>query len=486
MAENPPESVKITDLTEVRKTKKPGKIDRIDLNARIEEINKEFCVIQRGSQVLIMRHWVSETGQSRTVFFKRQDFLLLMENRRISVENDDGEKTMKPLGPLWLASAHRAQYEEVYFEPEGPESSLRYNLWQGFAFIPNASSGTFDTFLEHVRENICQNDKELFIWVISWLADLFQNPAKKPGTALILRGEMRTGKGQFITHIGRLLGVHYMTVTNARQVTGNFNGHMADKVLVFADETFWSDSKQGAGVLRALITEMHLAVEMKGRDTVMMDNYTRLVAAANDDWAVPVGFKDEGRMAVLDVGSKRHKDFAYFSKMEAELQANNNGGYKALLHYLRHYQYDPQLPRTIPMTKALLDQKKHSMPHWVKWWFGALSSRHIVRPDRDMDNWPAPLITTTAFYESYTRWCVRMNIKDVLDSTWLVRKLGGWISLRKERIRGEDTYYHVEAIDEARARFDKQIGHKIEWDDCFKVVPGPLEADAPAYDPLDF
>jgi hypothetical protein len=155
MTETPPEEPqddKVTDIKEARKKKKPGKIDRVDLNAKIAEINQEFSVIQRGSQVLVMRHWINEIGESHTAFFKRPDFLLIMENRRISVENDDGEKVLKPLGPLWLASPLRAQYEEVYFEPEGKQSTTRYNLWQGFAFEDNETAGKFDIFIEHITE----------------------------------------------------------------------------------------------------------------------------------------------------------------------------------------------------------------------------------------------------------------------------------------------------------------------------------------------
>ena len=41
---------------------------------------------------------------------------------------------------------------------------------------------------------------------------------------------------------------------------GNFNAHLRDAIVVFADEAFLVDDKEAEGVLKAMITEPELTL----------------------------------------------------------------------------------------------------------------------------------------------------------------------------------------------------------------------------------
>ena len=43
---------------------------------------------------------------------------------------------------------------------------------------------------------------------------------------------------------------------------------MRDKLVVYADEAFWAGDKKAEGVLKAMITEDTIQIEMKGKDVV--------------------------------------------------------------------------------------------------------------------------------------------------------------------------------------------------------------------------
>ncbi len=429
----------------------------------LEYINEEYAVILRGSQVLIMRHWIGEDGNGKLVFLNKRDFLLLQENNIVWIKDeDDNSKAMK-IGPAWLEWKDRQGFEEVYFEPCGKDYKNRYNLWRGFAVKPNPA-GKFDLFLTHIKDNICQGNEEHYAWVMAWLSDLFQKPGRKLGTALVLRGPMGIGKGQFAFHLGKLLGVHYMPITQSSQLTGKFNGHMADKLLMFVDEGWWSDERNGAGILRALITEPEVTIEMKGRDAITLPNFTRFMVAANADWVVPLGMGDERRFVIIDVGSAERGNKAYFAAIESQLK---NGGYEALLHYFMNYKYDEALPRTVLKTEALCENKIFSMPDEMKWWHECLVSEKIG--EFNLSNHIPNDIPSDKFYETYQKWCERMRIRP-LTANILPKKLkAAVVNFNRSRktvdaAGHKDWFYYMQTLEQMRIYFEEFLGHKIDWD----------------------
>ncbi len=444
---------------EPKKAKKPALsvVERDTLNMMLERVNDEYAVILRGSQVLIMRHWIGEDGNSKLIFLNRRDFLLLQENLKLYKE---GEKPVS-IGQAWLSWGKRAGYEEVYFEPCGKEYHRRYNLWRGFAVEPKKGAGKFDILLDHIRTNICQSNEEQFAWVVAWLAGLFQKPARKLGTALVLRGAMGIGKGAFANHIGRLLGLHYMAITQASQLTGKFNSHMSDKLLMFVDEGWWSDERNGAGILRALITEPEVTIEMKNRDAVSIRNYTRFIIAANADWVVPLGMGDERRFVILDVGDTVRGNKPYFKAMEKELL---DGGYQAFLDYLLNYQYDESLPSTVIKTEALCENKIYSMPPEWTWWMECLTREKVGDFQLGDDN--SNDVPTDRFFQHYLEWCEKMRHRPVSYNVF-PKKLKPMVELQKMQKRGIDGkreyYYLLKNLSDLRLGFENAIGHTINW-----------------------
>ena len=478
MAENTPEAPAPEKKPKKAKKATLSVVEKTSLQQLLELMNKEYSVILRGSQVLIMRHWKSEDGNSELVFLNKRDFLLLQQNNNLFT--DEG-KPIK-VGEAWLSWTHRSTYEAVYFEPEGRKYVKRYNLWRGFG-VKQEAGGKFDIFLDHVRTNICQGNAEHFAWIMAWLADMFQKPARKLGTALVLRGPMRIGKGQFAYHVGKLLGIHYMPITQAGQLTGKFNGHMADKLLMFVDEGWWSGERNGAGILRALITEPEVTVEMKGRDAVTIRNFTRFIIAANADWVVPLGMGDEDRFMMLDVGTAVQRNTAYFKAMEDELRNYSidengkkqvldnslpeNAGYQALLDYLRNYEYDETLVRHIMQTGALQENKIYSMPDELKWWHECLIKGKIG--DFPLtESTESNYIETDKFFEQYRKWCESMRYQPHAFNI-LPKKFKGvidFIKKEKQSITSErDQFYYLYPLAALRQQFELFLGYAINWDE---------------------
>ena len=393
-------------------------------------------------------------------FPNQKDIELMTEkDLRLWLRNEsiyDEKGKSKPLSDVWLRSPSRRQYGKVVFEPGESVKEGQYNLWQGFAVEP--AKGECKLYLKHIHDNICKGNMTYYKYLISWMADAVQNPIVKPGIAVVVKGEKGTGKNVFIENFGKLFGIHYKQIAQSSHLTGNFNSHLKDTLLLFANEAFWAGDKQGENVLKTYITEDTMIVEPKGQNSFTVANRMRIMMASNNDWVVPASI-DERRFFVLDVGNKHQNDTKYFKEIVDEME---NGGREALLYYLLNLDLSGVNLRKPPVTDALIEQKLKSMNSVYKFWFellvkGQLQSEHNCWDDS---------ISVDALYQEYSEWCRQKNIRNAAER----REFGRAISKvcpDRERLRtGTDTReytYEFPELDKCRELFEDFIGSKITW-----------------------
>ena len=209
---------------------------------------------------------------------------------------------------------------------------------------------------------------------------------------------------------------------------GHFNDHLRDAVVVFADEAFFPGDKQGEGTLKMLITEPIIPIEGKGQNVVFVTNMIHLFLASNHEWVVPAGL-DERRFCVLDVSDAHQEDHPYF---EAILQQMDQGGLAGLLYDLQRHESDVNL-RHVPVTTALIEQKRLSMSPHERWWFEKLWSGQLL-PDHQ--GWE-PEVLKAALHDDYTQTLGKIGTKRKATETELgifVKKMlppGGLGTCRK-------------------------------------------------------
>jgi hypothetical protein len=211
---------------------------------------------------------------------------------------------------------------------------------------------------------------------------MVQFPEEKPGVAVVLRSDAQgVGKSRFAEYVGSLIVRHFQTVTHGRHIHGNFNNHLKDTLLLFGDEAVWGGEKSTESVLKQLITEPSMIIEMKGKDAFAVRSYLRLMLATNSEWAAPVSLTDR-RYFVLEVSESRRNDYDFFKKLKDE---QINGGSEALLQTLMDYDLSDFEVRSIPETPARLDQKFLSMKVVEKWWLEILSNEDFLIGGKVLD-----------------------------------------------------------------------------------------------------
>ena len=429
-------------------------------------------------------------------YFERisfEDLTKLYLNRSVEtgVNEKTGEPIYKPVATVWLHHRNRRQFTGgMVFDPSARNHDPDVlNLWQDFGVKPKP--GSCHLFKEHMRTVICCGDTNLYEYVLDWCADAVQHPDRRGQVALVLCGPEGTGKGIFANAMKYLFGQHGLAISNAKHLVGHFNAHLRDTVLLFADEAFWAGNPAHVAILKALITENDLLVEAKYQNAVPAKNHLHIIMASNEDWVVPASLESR-RFAVFSVDLSRMGDLAYFADIQHELE---HGGYEALLAELLDRVPFSDI-RQIPVTDALITQRKMSLPTAEAWWLDCLSRGFVFESQLGQEDhfaqWHETLATDVLF-ASYARYCRSRNERHPMSrelfGRWLkktarckpvkpVRSVVGEHITDAETTTNAGTHkhtvrelvyrdraygYHIGTLDEARATFIKATGLSVEW-----------------------
>jgi len=417
-----------------------------------EEVLERHALVSWAGKPAVFRERLNPPAwESRYDIMTLQSLAAFYENKPVLM----GKKAVNPV-EMWRADPDRREYLEGARMVPSDEACPQgiFNLWQGFSVQPRrASVSVWRAFLSEI---ICGGHAGYAEWLEDWIADMFQNPSNPQGVAVVLRGEEGIGKGTFANVLGRIMGGHYRHVTQESQLTGRFNGHFADSLLIFADELVWGGEKKHRGTLYALVTEQYLMVERKNFDAVPMRNMNRLIIASNNDWVVPTGM-DGRRWFVLDVGNARKGDTQYFATLREFL---HSGGYEAILDYYLRRSIKHDLRRA-PVTRALIDQKVAGFDAVPAWWTAVLERGCIKPPVGEASSEWEGRISKELLKNSYQTFCRDYGAKPQFHGVVMKRlhKLVPWI----KEVRGREGSIRVQLVEfppleECQLHFNQLLG----------------------------
>jgi 5S rRNA maturation endonuclease (ribonuclease M5) len=353
----------------------------LELSQKFIELNRKYAVINvRGCVKILKEIFNPDTGRKDIVFMKPIDLAIEEKPNTIFNPNTDRKENVVD---KWLKSPFRREYKKgIVFDPNKTSTPGWYNLWRGFAYSPK--KGKWGKFRWHIKNVIADGDKEIAKWIIAWMARIVQDPGgRRPGTAIVLQGGQGIGKGLFATYFGKLFGDHFLHITNPKQITGRFNHHLKDALVVFGDEVTWGGNVKDAGILKTLVTEDTNLCEPKYVDPFTVKNHINLIFASNSDWAMYTE-KDERRFAVFEVPDKKRDQKSYFQNIAKQM---DNGGLEAMLYDLLYLDYSDIDLTVIPKTSSLLDQKLRNMHPVHRYWYYRLKEGTIINPNVKYQNY---------------------------------------------------------------------------------------------------
>lgn len=454
------------------------------ISPELRELNEAHAVVESigGKCRVISEEPDPVLNRTRICTQSFADFKNRYMNRSVDIMVTDakGNSIPKaiPLGDWWLKHPQRQQYRTIVFSP-GHDVRGCYNLWTGFGV--EARPGDCSLFLDHVRDNLCRGCTHLYDYVLGWMARAVQYPAEQGHVAIVMRGRRGVGKGKFATNFGRLFGRHFVPVTNPDHLTGKFNSHLRDCVVLFGDEAFVANDKTHESVLKGLVTEDTIMSEAKGYDADQAANYMHVILASNAQWVVPAG-EDERRFLVLDVGEDQHQDTTYFGALQRQLEA---GGFEALLHMLMNYDLSEFDVRAVPQTAALRDQKVQSYSAEQEWWYTKLRNGEVF----EGEEWPSYVFATHLVHDftSYiSAWRASSRSNATRLGQFMTRALPTKHRLKAQlagkydvvRENGEvkpvnrPRVYLLPTLEVCRDHWDKAHGGPFEWPEPHVVEDG--------------
>lgn len=356
----------------------------------MDKMCKEYALVSLGPVVKIAHITQAQKKGSmpKIDMINPDSFRLKLSNQNVKTMID-GEAKKLTLGDAFIQYPRRKTYDRLVFEPdESTTSPENLNLWSGFPI--EGKQGDFPLIHQHIYEVLCRNNDEYYNWLMTWLAHIIQYPGKKPGSAVVIKGEKGTGKSIiFETLMKRLLNDYHYKCANSKTITSNFNFQFHSKLFVLLEEAVWGGDSNAEGVLKDMITSDTMQYEKKGETPYMDSSYVRIAMLSNTDWVVPAS-ADERRFFVLEASSKYQQQHEYFDVLNEEIHSD-----KALRAFMWELEnWSPEggwsILYTPPKTEWLYEQQSFSNTGMDEFFISLLDSNQLEEDERHPNK---PLIT---------------------------------------------------------------------------------------------
>lgn len=273
---------------------------------QLEEMFEKYAVVRNTASIIDLSQ-----GAKGNYIMNKEAFLFTLSGQYISTP-----KGKVPIATAYINSARRSIVDKAGLDPTqgkifDEDGAKVANLWSGWGVEPWSETLSerdegVELFLYYLRSVISRDDPNLFEWILTWIADIFQNPSEKPGTALVLVGQQGAGKSFLFEKVLRpIIGEpHFAKAGTTERLMSKFNMHMSGKLMIQGEEVISSHRRTDAESLKDAITSSKRTIESKGRDSFEMIDYTRYGFTSNHtDNAVNIGIRDR-RFTIAHVSDK--------------------------------------------------------------------------------------------------------------------------------------------------------------------------------------
>lgn len=334
----------------------------------------------------------------------------------------------------WMEHGDRAivRQDEVGFDPGGEDPRITCNLWGGWPTEPKA--GNCEKLLD-LLQYMCSgedNARELYQWVLRWVAYPIQHPGAKMKSTVVVHGLQGTGKNMFFEAVMAIYG-KYGRILDQDALVDKHNDWASRKLFLIADEVVAQAHRfELKNKLKTLITGTWVRINPKHLAAYDEANHVNLVFLSNEDMP-SVLEEDDRRHCVVWTPPPQRPD--YYKAVQAEIES---GGIAALHHYLLHLDLGDFSPSSRPpdtdAKRRLIDLAKDSPVEFVD----AVMLGDVPRVLAS--GMPIPGLTTD-WFRAYQRWCPTVGVKPASLKRFLagIHHKRGIRAVRKRYLDGQET-----------------------------------------------
>ena len=377
----------------------------------------------------------------------------------------------KVITQFWT-SGNTKLYNQIAFTPAVTDPST-LNYWVG----PKRSAGPSSWLIlrDYLRDIVCAADREIFEYLLCYLAHMIQKPEEKPGVMIVLLGGQGIGKGVFFQLLNAIWTRTTLSVSDVDQVTGRFNAALERAFVVCMDEALFAGDKKAMDRLKSMVTEPQIKIEQKYQPQRRIESVHRFFAASNHSHFASID-KDDRRFLFLRVSEARKQDTTYFrSIVDAINDPKTLGGF---IYYLEQKDLSNVDVRDRPLSSEHSRQKIQSLHGFDRYWYEVLNTG-VLDPADDIFmanlDWGEPRFIATKDLVKYYRNYVKGTPKyDPIQTQQVKESLlklcpSATPSRQSTHTNGSQSTcrargVYLPTLDRAREEFCNAIGDSIQWD----------------------
>ncbi len=255
----------------------------------------------------------------------------------------------------WLEDPDRLDYERCEFEPYGMEDKthdLVFNLFRGWENKEAETKGDFEEwFINDYLSVFCKGKQEVIDYILNYIAHIVQYPERNPKVAIVLKGYEGTGKDSLIDFIQYLIGSRYVyRVKGMKEVFGDWNDHLADKIVLSMNEVSGKDGVNFEEDLKEQITKDSLNVREKFVSSYNVGMYWRMFVLSNNDSPIQYSPTDR-RFLMVEIADSLMGNNELWKKFHKNIRDTDKMG--EAFNYFMNRDIEKWEIKKIPITETM-------------------------------------------------------------------------------------------------------------------------------------
>lgn len=440
----------------------------------------KYC-INTGDKIL------EKSASEISEFFKNKKIILEIIEQQTTKKGTTIQTTKeisKNFYQIWSEDPEMKEYLEIVFNCDLVKvKPTQYNLFDNFQHLDKVEDKNvnLEPIFNHIKSLVDDNIKH-FKYVISWFAQLIQQPHILPHTSLIFISEEGVGKDLFSNFISEVINDNYCFNTEKiESLCGKFNSILGGKLLATINETNPVESRERQENIKFIITSDKVWIEGKHKDPIKTQNFCRFMFFSNRLFAFPVEdgsrrpviFKSSSRNLTINCGIEENK--RYFTELSNIYK--NKEYQKTFLEYLKNYDITNFNPKDIVKSSLHQELEENSLSPIV----GFLSDVCKAKSGTFR-------ILTKETYENFLTYTKENNIKYELSPTKFNVEMTSTYNIKKVKVSNNYFEFNITELKEMlktkyKMIFEDEkeeikINSKVEdSDDDFEHIIIPDERD---------
>jgi len=235
-----------------------------------------------------------------------------------------------------------------------------YNLWEEFKmenvrkYTPMNDNLQF--LLNHLKI-LCDDNMELYNYLICWTAQLIQHPETKTNMP-IMTSRQGAGKGTYLKMLRAMLGDNkiYETTDPDKYIFGQFNGHLTNSLVIVINEAEYKLTSKNDSNIKAIITDPPITINEKNVSMYVIDWSGRLIGFSNSHNSFGTS-TDDRRKWFIRCSNKLCNNYRYYNIINGLIEDVDT--MKTLYEYFKNYKYgDMSMDKFNSIKKPISDAQR--------------------------------------------------------------------------------------------------------------------------------